>query len=151
MGIKTISYNISFRDILYPRLEFKTGKLLLVLPRGSEPDEIVKKHKKWIAEKMAFIEECRKAALNKDTVKRTAKEFHDLVHNYQKNYSIELKENLNRVFFRSMSTKWASCSPKRNLTINKKMRFLPEYLIDYIILHEIFHFPFTIFHFLSTI
>ena len=139
MGIKTISYNISFRDILYPRLELKTGKLLLVLPRGSDPDDIMNKHQKWIAEKMDFIEGCRKAALKKETVKRTDKEFYDLVHNYQKNYSIELKENLNRVFFRSMSTKWASCSPKRNLTINKKMRFLPDYLIDYIILHEITH------------
>jgi predicted metal-dependent hydrolase len=139
MGIKAISYNISFRDILYPRLEFKTGKLLLVLPRGSDPDEIMNKHKKWVADKMDFIERCRKAALKKEIVKRTDKEFYDLVYNYQKNYSIELKENLNRVFFRSMSTKWASCSSKRNLTINKKMQFLPGYLINYIILHEVTH------------
>ena len=38
-----------------------------------------------------------------------------------------------------MKTKWASCSKKRNLTINTLMKFLPDYLIEYIIFHEIAH------------
>ena len=38
-----------------------------------------------------------------------------------------------------MRTKWASLSPVRNLTINRFMKYLPQYLIDYIIFHELVH------------
>jgi predicted metal-dependent hydrolase len=38
-----------------------------------------------------------------------------------------------------MKTKWASCSTKKNLTINRLMRYLPEHLLEYIIFHEIVH------------
>jgi predicted metal-dependent hydrolase len=36
-----------------------------------------------------------------------------------------------------MKTKWASCSSKKNLTINRPMRFLPEPALRYVIFHEI--------------
>lgn len=38
-----------------------------------------------------------------------------------------------------MRTKWASLSHKKNLTINRLMKSLPEHLIKYIIFHEITH------------
>jgi predicted metal-dependent hydrolase len=38
-----------------------------------------------------------------------------------------------------MKTKWASLSPKGNLTVNIMMKDLPEHLIKYIILHEATH------------
>lgn len=38
-----------------------------------------------------------------------------------------------------MKTKWASFSPKNNLTINKLMKYLPDDLIEYVIFHEISH------------
>jgi len=46
---------------------------------------------------------------------------------------------INKIFFRMMKTKWASCSKKRNLTINKLMKYLPEKLLKYIVFHEIAH------------
>lgn len=46
---------------------------------------------------------------------------------------------INKIFFRTMKTKWASCSKKRNLTINKLMKYLPEKLLKYIVFHEIAH------------
>jgi hypothetical protein len=38
-----------------------------------------------------------------------------------------------------MRTKWASCSAKRNLTINRLSKYLPDSLIRYIIFHEMAH------------
>ena len=46
---------------------------------------------------------------------------------------------MKKIYFRKMKTKWASCSAKRNLTINTLMKYLPDYLIKYVIFHEIAH------------
>ena len=57
---------------------------------------------------------------------------------------VELKEDLNtknsnRIYFREMKTKWASHSQNNNLTINTRLKYLPEDLISYIVYHETAH------------
>ncbi len=45
----TINYEIVHRNIKYPRLEFKTGKLLVVLPKDHKDcGDLIEKHKGWI-------------------------------------------------------------------------------------------------------
>lgn len=52
----TINYKIVHRNIKYPRFEFKTGKLLLVLPKGyKDCHDIVEKHKDWICKRSSQI------------------------------------------------------------------------------------------------
>ena len=46
---------------------------------------------------------------------------------------------VNRVQFRSMTTKWGSCSSLGNITLSKDLRFLPNDLIEYVIYHELVH------------
>lgn len=139
MELKDIPHKTSFRDIRYPRLEFRTGELVLVMPKGEDPEEILRRHKKWVADKIKRIEECRKAARTKDLVQRDDQDFQGLVLEYIVNISQEVKVKINRVIFRTLKTKWASISPKKNLTFNTMMRFLPDYLIEYIVFHEIAH------------
>jgi predicted metal-dependent hydrolase len=136
---KNIEYKVKYRNIKYPRLEFKTGTLKLILPQGENPMDIIEKHRKWIIKKQNFIEKYLKAANRKRIVKRTDKEFRELVHNLVWKGSEGLKVKVNKIFFRRMRTKWASCSPKKNLTINTMMKYLPKNLIEYIIYHELTH------------
>lgn len=139
MELKNIPYKVSYRDIKYPRIEFGSGKLHFVLPFSSEPEAIYKKHKKWILKKIEFIEECLKEASNAEIVKRAEGEFKDLIYSFVKKISKELGTEINKIFFRTMKTKWASCSAKRNLTINRLMKNLPQDLLKYIVFHEITH------------
>jgi len=139
MGFHDIPYKVYYRAVKYPRLEFKTGKLIIVLPMGHEPEVLLEKYQDWIRKKLNFIEECIEYARGKQLVSRTEKEFRELVHSLANETAKDLNVGLNRVYFRRMSTKWASLSSAKNLTVNRLMKYLPEYLIRYVIFHELVH------------
>lgn len=139
MGLNKMTYGVSYRNVKYPRLEFKTGELILVLPFGYNPDGLLRKHKDWILEKAGFIKECLENSSDKETPKRNEREFREIVYAIAERYCKKLGIKLNNVYFRAMKTKWASCSSKGNLTVNSLMKHLPEYLIEYVVFHEIAH------------
>jgi len=136
---KGVEYKVKYRSIRYPRLEFKTGTLQLILPFGESPKDLIEKHSNWIIKKQKFIAECLKDSRSKKIVRRTNQEFKDLIYNFTKNISKKLRVSIDKIYFRRMRTKWASCSAKRNLTINTLMKHLPENIIEYIIYHELTH------------
>jgi predicted metal-dependent hydrolase len=134
-------YTISYRNVKYPRLEFKTGTLLLILPKGSKNEkQILQKYQKWIHKKELIIkkalEEAKTKTLNQT---RTKKELRKLIHPLAKNYQTELKTKIDKIYFRKMKTKWASHSKNRNLTVNTLLKYLPQDIIGYVIYHEITH------------
>ena len=139
MGAEDVDYKVSYRNVKYPRLELKTGKLLLVLPYGMSPDEIIERHRDWIRKKVDLIRVSLEDSVNKEVFERDEGEFRDLVHAFSEKISEELGVSINKIYFRRMKTKWASCSPKANLTINTLLKYLPEELIKYVIFHEIAH------------
>jgi len=134
-----IDYKKIYRNVKYPRLEFKTGDLVLILSEDHNPEEIIEKHKSWIYKKKDFIRRSLEASKDKKIFDRTEKEFRELVYSIVEGFSDDLDLNFNKIYFRKMRTKWASCSSKKNLTINKLMRYLPLNLIEYVIFHELAH------------
>lgn len=44
-----------------------------------------------------------------------------------------------RISIKNSNTQWGSCSTDRNLTFHYKIVYLPENLLDYLIVHEICH------------
>lgn len=44
-----------------------------------------------------------------------------------------------RLMVANQKTRWASCSPSGTISLNQKLLFLPERLMDYVLLHELCH------------
>ncbi|OQA92016.1 MAG: hypothetical protein BWY26_00554 [Elusimicrobia bacterium ADurb.Bin231] len=137
----SINYGISRRDIKYPRLEFKTGRLLLVLPNGMKNEaDILTRHRSWINKKSSFINKTLKNSKSSMLdLKRTDAELHIIVNRLVKKYSKESELKINKIYFKKMKSKWASMSSKKNLTVNLLLKFLPVRLVNYVIYHEVTH------------
>ncbi|GBE54148.1 hypothetical protein BMS3Bbin15_00299 [archaeon BMS3Bbin15] len=135
-----IKYDVVHRDVKYPRLEFKTGSLILVMPEdNTDYSKIIEKHKNWIYAKRSIIKNALIEAEGKKYVDRSDDEFRELVYSCVENICKELKLGVNKIFFRKMKSKWGSLSSKRNLTINILLKYLPDELVEYVIFHELTH------------
>jgi predicted metal-dependent hydrolase len=51
----------------------------------------------------------------------------------------KLNFDFNKLFIRSERNKWGNCSKDKNISLNWKLIKTPEYVIDYIIIHELLH------------
>ena len=142
IGNLLIEYEITHRDVKYPRLEFKTGRLELIAPHDfAGEDNLIEKKKGWILRKTLEIESAKKNAKDKQkTFSEIGKEeFKKLVDRLASKHSHEIAAKPGRIFFRAMKTKWGSCSRNKNLTFNTELRFLPSHLIEYVVYHEMLH------------
>lgn len=130
-----IKYDVDYRNVKYPRLEFRTGNLNLILPLNYHGEKkLLNKHERWIKEKEKFISDCLKCSKNKRIYNWDLEELREMIYKKIQKDKIHVKINIKK-----MKSKWASCSSKKNLTFNTSLKYLPKYLINYIIYHEITH------------
>ncbi len=137
----TIEYDLIRRQIMYPRLEFKTGKLRLILPKNyGNHEHLIEKHKLWIWRRHCEIQAALRDSENRELdLNRTDNEFKHLVHSCVERMEEELDVSVNQVRFRKMKTKWGSCSSRGNLNFNTYLKYLPDHLIEYVVYHEMVH------------
>lgn len=138
---KPVEYTVAYRNVKHPRLEYKTGTLLLILPKTSKDEkQVLEKYKKWIQKKELVIRKSLEEAQVKNlNLNRTDKELRNLIHTLAQNYQTELNTKIDKIYFRKMKTKWASHSRNGNLTVNTLLKHLPQDIIEYITYHEITH------------
>ena len=132
-----IKYTVDYRDISYPRLEFRKGELELILPLSHKDEKkILEKHKRWIREKNKLIQIAVTRSNGKKLKERSLINLRKLI------VKIINKENSDkklRIAFRTMKSKWGSCSSSQNLTFNTLLRYMPDSLVKYVVIHELTH------------
>lgn len=85
--------------------------------------------------KDAAVQEIIKSTITK-TLRLEAKEYLPL---RTKELSQQYNFHFNKVFIKNAKTLWGSCSAKNNINLNLHLMRLPDYLIDYVIIHELCH------------
>lgn len=88
---------------------------------------------------MTINESKERSKDNKLNYGRSEDDLRKLIHENIGIFSNELKVEPNRVTLRNMKSKWGSCSSKKNMNFNKLLKYLPDDLIQYVVLHEITH------------
>ncbi|WP_321419876.1 M48 family metallopeptidase [uncultured Methanomethylovorans sp.] len=136
-----IPYEVIFRKIKYPRLEYRHGNLKLIAPAGfREHEKLLNKHKIWIYRR--FVAHKQRILFTAELELysgRTEGQLQEYVESLIVSIGAELGVFPRKVAFRQMRTKWGSCSSKGNINLNTYLKHLPERLIEYVVFHEMVH------------
>jgi predicted metal-dependent hydrolase len=164
-----IEYEVERRRVKYARLEFFGTKLRIILPINYKDEEtIIAKKIDWISDKHRYLTsltdeniknkflilgEFKPIEVNgtyvnfegmnlrkEDFVLLLKKILSEKLENLVKRYSNEMKVKERKIIVRAQKTKWASLSSNGTLSFNLKLVSLPEYLIEYVVYHEMLHF-----------
>ena len=55
------------------------------------------------------------------------------------NQKLSCDKKLGRIIIKDQRSRWASCSSKGNLSFNWRLMLAPEYILEYVIAHEVAH------------
>lgn len=105
----------------------------------------VENHRSWILEKTAVMaerEENRKSTpaplpelLSKTDWMKIQLKIGKLVRHYCETMGV----TVGYVTVKNQKTRWGSCSAKGNVNFNYQLAFLPDELLDYVVIHELAH------------
>ena len=125
----------------------KDGTVLVRAPYLFPEHEImgfVEKHRDWIAEHRSRV--LAQAEERKNTVHLTEQELQDLAGAAGKDlprraahFASVIGVSYGRITIRNQKTKWGSCSSRGNLNFNCLLMLAPEYVRDYVVVHELCH------------
>jgi len=144
---KKISYSVkrSKRSKSLKITAHHNGDIIVTMPfwlSESLAEEFLLKRSDWILKNLKYSEELKdKIILKNDlrTYKKHKEEARKLITKRVEHNNKMYNFSFNKIFIRNQKRQWGSCSENGNLNFNFKLLFLPEHLLDYVIIHEICH------------
>ena len=128
-------------------LEVNTEGLIIRAPLQATDAEInmfILQHKNWIEKHLNKIEEQQKKAdtvepLSMNEIRALADQAIKVIPERVKYYATKVGVTYGRITIRNQSSKWGSCSSKGNLNFNCRLLFVPDWIVDYVVIHELAH------------
>lgn len=147
MDNEHIPYSVYLRNVRYPRLEFITGKLIVIMPknRACYVKELLEKKREWIRNKFSEIRTLAgksQTTKNLGSISPNQTQIAKLKQNVKSlvaMYSTKLRISPKKLFFKRLRTKWGSCSRKGNLMFNTQLALISRRLLEHVVIHELIH------------
>jgi predicted metal-dependent hydrolase len=125
---------------------FPGGILRVTIPKGFPrelAERFMRKKSAWITAKIGIMKKRNHDPVfhrfSKKEYQKNKNQALALVKNKLEEFNRIYGFEYNKITIRNSRSRWGSCSAKKNLNFNYKILFLPEELLDYIVIHELCH------------
>ena len=104
-------------------------------------ERFVTEHEDWIRTQQKKVEKYREQVHviteeeRRDGILRARKIFPERTAYFAKRMGV----TYNRITIREQKTRWGSCSSEGNLNFNCRLLFVPDRIVDYVVIHELAH------------
>jgi predicted metal-dependent hydrolase len=106
----------------------------------SEAEKFLHTKKSWLIENIEKLKQIEpKTAFSEEQIKELRKKAKNYIPERVQQLSERHNLKYKQVFVKNLKSRWGSCSSANNINLNLHLMKLPEYLIDYVILHELAH------------
>ncbi|MDY6777024.1 MAG: SprT family zinc-dependent metalloprotease [Candidatus Nanohaloarchaea archaeon] len=123
-----------------PDREFEDGAILPFLGEG-HTIRVVDQQKREIRDGEIRLPARRveESSIKEQVEKLYRTEVKQLIHAKVGEYIDRIDGDYDTLYIRDQKTKWGSCSGQDNLSFNWRLVMAPEYVLDYVVVHELAH------------
>ncbi len=121
------------------------GSVVVTTPfdlQESMAEKFIREKSSWLFLKLEFFNQFKGKAISRrghDDYLQYKDKAYEIALDRVNHFNQQYKFSYNRINIKNQKTRWGSCSKKGNLNFNYKIAFLPQRLIDYIVVHELCH------------